>query len=116
MTKHVRRTIGIVRFVERFVVNTGWFRLIHDGSQPTGNVPGDTGSQQFYTKHYRMELDGEPVNTFIRFVYDYRNNWADFYVSTTFVPNGITSREASCRRILRTMVGTTENEEEAIHG
>lgn len=111
MTKHVRRTIGIVKFIERFVINTGWFKTIHDGSQPTGNVPGDTESPQFYTRRYRMELDGEPVNTFVKFVYNYRDNWADFYVSTNFVPDGITSREASCRRMLRTMVGTSEEEE-----
>jgi hypothetical protein len=61
-----------------------------------------------------MVLDGEQVSTFIKFVYNIRDNWGDFYLSTRFVPDGITSREASFRKLLRTMVGTTEEEEQKL--
>lgn len=48
--------------------NRNLFKLVHDGSQ---------GGSRFYTKVYRMVLDGKPVNTWIRFTYDLRAGWAD---------------------------------------
>ncbi len=106
--RKVKHTIGLVKFIERALWNTGWFVLTKDGStQPTDVSWLDTPS--FYTKVYRMKLDGEYVNTWVRFIYNERDNWADFEM-TYRDQEGMkaSARELSSRRLVKVIGATPE--------
>ncbi|MDG6912639.1 MAG: hypothetical protein JRN35_06100 [Nitrososphaerota archaeon] len=79
--KHIKRTIGIVKLIERAVVNTDAFVLIDDSSGFAPEGGQATERPSFYTKTYRMKLDWrgptEFLATAVRFTYNYRDNWAD---------------------------------------
>jgi hypothetical protein len=106
----LKRTIRLVKFIENAVRNTGWFVLVKDGSKEPIDINWlDTPS--FYTKLYRMKLDGEFVNTWVRFVYNTRDNWADFEMRyNNNVASVVTARELSERRIIRAMQVASECE------
>lgn len=73
MPEYVRgRPDGIRCMVEGAVAKCGLFTLEHDGSG---------GDSRFFTRVYRGILDGKPINTWIRFRYDYRTGWADVSMS-----------------------------------
>jgi len=55
------------------MVKLAGFRLIHDGQYEE--------EQLFYTRVYRLGLDGELVNTWLRFKYDLRTGYADVSIS-----------------------------------
>ena len=60
--------------LERLARSYG-FVLIRDGSLRR-DFP-NAGKPTFYTRVYRLKLDGEFVNTYLRFKYDLRTGWAD---------------------------------------
>lgn len=108
-TGKLRRTIRLVKFIENAVQNTGWFVVVKDGSKEPTDVNWLT-TPSFYTKLYRMKLDGEFVNTWLRFVYNYRDNWADFemtYRNDSEVR--ATSRELSSRKLVRAIQATRDD-------
>jgi hypothetical protein len=108
MAHRVKRTIRFVRWIETAVANTGWFMTVKDGSQPKGDVQDINPS--LYTKTYRMRLDGQFTNTWVKFVYNQRDNWADFTIM--YEPDGMlskaTAREVAGRRVLVAMQNTNE--------
>lgn len=108
MARQVKRTVRFVRWVETAVSNTGWFMAVKDGSQPHGAVQAENPSM--YTKIYRMRLDGQFVNTWIKFVYNHRDGWADFTI--IYEPDGVlnkaAAREIAGRRMLVAMQNTSE--------
>lgn len=54
---------------EELVKMSGLFRLEHS--------PGNNGDNpKFFTRVYRLILDGNPTQTTIKFTYDYRDNSA----------------------------------------
>lgn len=56
------------------------FKLEHDGSKPNEeNVQAD--NPRFFTREYRLWVDGKPTPTKIDFKYDYRTGKADFSVA-----------------------------------
>lgn len=63
--------------LERMAVRAG-FELVHDGK--AGKQFG-VEDPALYTRVYRLKLDGEFVNTYIRFKYDNRTRYADFSIS-----------------------------------
>ena len=63
----------IMRCLLEKIVERAGFKPVHDGQYEEG--------QKFYTKVYRLELDGEFVNTWLRFRYDLRTGYADVSIS-----------------------------------
>jgi len=111
MSSHIRGTIKFVEGVENFLVNCmGWFILVHDGSQSTEEKYGEPS---FFTKVYRMRLpDGVVVHTWVKFLYNYRDNWADFTVSWRDpIGEQATAKEIASRRLVRAMKSTQEIQE-----
>ena len=75
--------VGFVRRFEESLLNSGFLQLLTDGAhdgQQQGSLPVRTplSEPSFYTKKYRRLLDGVPVNTVVKFVYNLREGWADF--------------------------------------
>lgn len=64
---------GKMCFWERVAIQAG-FQLVHDGSHSPGELQRKLGATEtkFYTRKYRWFLDGQPVNTWVKFVYDDR--------------------------------------------
>ena len=67
---------------ERSVRSMG-FMLMRDGSKKSGNSQDIQWLDKptFFSRVYRLKLDGIWVNTWIRFTYDARTGWADFSIS-----------------------------------
>lgn len=102
-----RRTIRTIKWIEKFCVATGWFNLQHDGGK--GKDEERLGKPSFYTRLYRMELEGKPTDTWVRFVFNEAEGWGDFTVSYREHPGTVpTAREAASRRLLSTMAKTAE--------
>lgn len=55
------------------------FRLEHDGQTPTKD--SQASNPKFFTRSYRLWLDGKPAAATVDFRYDYRTGHADFGVS-----------------------------------
>lgn len=72
------RPQGIRCLAELGVKACGKFKLVHDGSE---------GGSHFHTRVYQLFLstpehpEGEFLNTYIKFIYDLRSNWADVSIS-----------------------------------
>lgn len=67
-------TMNISCLSEELLRMSGLFRLEHD-------VRGDGDNPKFFTRVYRLILDGQPTKHTVRFKYDYRDNKAS--VSTS---------------------------------
>ena len=107
MSNHVRRTIGVVNFLEQAMVNTGWFKMVRDGSKPETALWKSAPEPTFYVKVYRMKLDGAFTNTWVKFVYNVRDNWADFEVTYKDPVNRIPNpKEATCRQLAIALTNT----------
>ena len=63
--------------LERLVSRTAI--LVYDGK--LNSTPVQIDNPSFYTRVYRLALDGKPVNTWIRFIYNQRDGWADMRIS-----------------------------------
>ena len=122
MSKHIRGTIGFVQSVENFLVHKlGWFVLEHDGEK--GTDIAKMGKPSFFTRLYRMRLPdrsgGELVNTWIKFIYNYRDNWADFTLSwNNPIGERASVKEINSRRLVNAIKAVQEVEptEEAVKG
>lgn len=104
----VKRTIKFVRWLEMALQNTGWFVLLHDGTQrkESDQIQNPT----FFTRTYRMNIDGQMVNTWVKFIYDYRDGWADFMMSYTPTNGHISSREYASRKMVIAMQKSQEGD------
>lgn len=56
----------------RLFHRSGWWRLVHDGQENPGQFQFPPEEIRFYTRTYRLCLDGELLSTWVRFVYDLR--------------------------------------------
>lgn len=65
--------------LERLLRANG-FRLIHDGQRNPGQIQLPPEEVALFTRQYRLYLDGEPVNTWVKFTYDNRSQFADFEI------------------------------------
>ena len=81
MPEQIRNTISLVKFFEKACVGSGWFEMVKDGRNPHSGGMEQASDPSFYVRKYRMKLDGEYVNTWIKFVYNHRDGWADFSMS-----------------------------------
>lgn len=63
--------------LERLVSRTAI--LVYDGK--LHREPVQIDNPTFYTRVYHLVLDGKPVNTWIRFIYNQRDGWADMRIS-----------------------------------
>ena len=57
---------------EKLLKQTGVFVLVHDGQNNPGQFVLPPEEVRFYTRTYRMILGGQPVNTWVKFRYDLR--------------------------------------------
>ena len=57
---------------ERLIKDAGAFVLVHDGQRNPGQFEFPPEEIRFYTRTYRLLIDGEPVNTWVKFKYDLR--------------------------------------------
>lgn len=67
-------------FMEKLMRGNG-FVLIKDGSK-NGELTKGKVKPSFFRRIYRLQLDGEFVNTWVYFTYDLRTGWADFKITT----------------------------------
>lgn len=105
--KKLRRSLRSVKWIEKFCVATGWFSLQKDGEKGTDEER--LGKPTFFTRLYRLELDGKRTDTWVRFVFNEAEGWGDFTVSYREHPGTVpTAREAASRRLLSTMARTEE--------
>lgn len=99
MPEHIRgRNRPMECLFERAIKNMG-FRLIHDGSKESRDVKW-LSAPTFFTRTYRSYVDGQPVNTFIRFTYDLRTGDADFTVSSKDLDTFEQAVEESNKRLI----------------
>ena len=63
------------------------WELVHDGQQNPGQFQFPPEEVRFYTRTYRWILDGTPVNTWVKFIYDLREGEAT--VEATFHEPGV---------------------------
>lgn len=59
---------------EKLLKRTGLFVLVHDGQNNPGQFKLPPEEVRFYTRTYRMVLVGGPVNTWVKFKYDLRED------------------------------------------
>jgi len=92
MTQKGGWRIWVAQRFEDSLLNSGFLTVIKDGSdnkeQSSVRTPLDKPS--FYTKTYRVVLDGEPVNMVLKFVYNLRDGYADFDFHYKRFPDGRT--------------------------
>jgi hypothetical protein len=73
------RTEVMECMVEKAFKNMG-FVLVHDGSRETKDINW-LSKPTFFTRTLRLKLDGEFVDTWVKFTYDLRTGDADFRIS-----------------------------------
>jgi len=61
--------------------------LVHDGQKNPGQFQFPPEEVRFYTRTYRWLIDGKPVNTWVKFIYDLREGEAT--VEATFHEPGV---------------------------
>jgi hypothetical protein len=75
MPAYVKGTPATIAcFVEYLVRATGWFECVYNGKLQQDFKNG--GSPTFYTKVYRMKLDGEYQRFRVRLIYNERDKLA----------------------------------------
>ena len=57
------------------------FRLVHDGQRNPGQFELPPEEVRFYTRLYQGMLDGQPISTFVKFIYDERKGEVDMEIS-----------------------------------
>lgn len=105
MDRHL--SVAFTKVIETAICcNTGWFRLIKDTSK--GDNPAERGQPEFYMRVYRMKLDGEWCNTYMKFVYHTANKWADFRISHKLLNENtpVSDKERACRVMLHSVQKT----------
>ena len=56
---------------EKLCITLG-FRLLHDGQNNPGQFVLPPEEVRFYTRFYQGMMDGKPISTFVKFIYDER--------------------------------------------
>ena len=67
--------------LERLFITVG-FRLIHDGQRNPSRFRFQPGEIKFFTRKYRLFMDGKPQGTWATFKYDDRSKFVDFEIYT----------------------------------
>ena len=80
--------------------------LIHDGLKNPGQFEFPADEVSFYTRYYRLKMDGEFINTWVLFKYDKRTGWADFEV--TYRDPRTNIKEVEKRRLKMAEVSKTK--------
>ena len=96
--------IWVARRFEESLLNSGFLKLLKDGSHINAqDSPVRTPLEEpsFYTRTYRVILDGEPVNMIFKLVYNLRDGWADFDFQYRKFPDGRDVTVAEVDRKLR---------------
>lgn len=75
--KNKKEGPGWVCLWERLIRKMGDFVLVHDGTRNPGQFEFPPDEVRFYTRVYQWVIDGEPVNTFVKFKYDLREGEVD---------------------------------------
>lgn len=72
--------ISLVKRVEETMINNKMVKLVYDGSKAKGreNSVQTTEPTMFTRKYQLILLNDGPVNTMVKFVYNYRDGYADF--------------------------------------
>ena len=65
--------------VEQLFITLG-FRLIHDGERNPDRFEFQPEDIKFFTRKYRLFMDGKPQGTWATFKYDERSKYVDFEV------------------------------------
>lgn len=68
-------------FWERLIRRSPEWVLVHDGQRNPGQFEFPPEEVRFYTRVYRWLIDGEPVNTWAKFVYDLREGEATVHLT-----------------------------------
>lgn len=100
-----RLEIKVVELIEKSIINPGWFTLVHDGCKPTiqgGELP------TLFTRKYRLTLDGLQLNTWVKFVYNHRDGWADIDVSIHDNGNVPSAQELAVRKLVKKLEHTRD--------
>jgi hypothetical protein len=107
------RWIELVELIESSFANAGILSLVHSGKE--GDNPDQMDTPSFYTRVYRMKLDGDFIDTWVRFKYNLRDGWADFYVSFREPAIGTdperVKKEQNSRRLLQELEKSTKGEQ-----
>jgi hypothetical protein len=96
-----RLEIAVTEQIEKALCGTGWFRLEHNG-ESAGTQSGELSA--YYTRKYRMYLDGKSVNTCLWFRYNRRDGWADVDIRIRDV-EGVrpSEQELSTRKLVKSL-------------
>lgn len=65
--------------LERLLRDNG-FVLVHDGQRNPEQIELPPEEVRFFTREYRLKLDGQFVNTWVKFIYDNRSGTVDFEI------------------------------------
>jgi len=57
------------------------FKLVHDGQRNPGQFALPPEEVRFYTRLYQGMLDGQPISTYVKFIYDERKGEVDMDIS-----------------------------------
>lgn len=75
----MRGSVNKMCLLERLVRFYGGV-LVHDGQRSPGQFQLPPEEVAFFTRKYRLTMDGEFINTWITFKYDNRSQFADFEI------------------------------------
>jgi len=65
---------------EQLCIDLG-FTLLHNGQDNPGQFKLPPEEVRFYTMLYQGSLDGQPISTFVQFVYDMREGEVDMNIT-----------------------------------
>jgi len=80
MPEHIKGRVKPMECLFERAIRSMGFVLIRDGSKEPQDIKW-LDKPTFFTRVYRLKLDDQWVNTWIRFTYDNRTGWADFTIS-----------------------------------
>jgi len=69
------------------------FKLIHDGQRNPDRFQFEPEEVKFFTRKYRLFMDGKPQGTWVTFKYDERSKFVDFEIYIRD-PDGVTRNES----------------------
>jgi len=113
--------VGFVSRFEKSLLASGFLMPLkdgaHDGAQK-GTLPVRTPLKEpsFYTRKYRLVLDGVPVSTIVKFVYNLRDGWADFDIYYKRFADGVDMSKEAADKKLDSLVSLEDAKESKAHG
>jgi len=78
--------------LEQLFITMG-FRLIHDGQRNPDRFQFEPEEVKFFTRKYRLYMDGKPQSTWATFKYDERSKFVDFEIYIKD-PDGVNRSES----------------------